>query len=74
LPQATTFPTGYHFPPKHSFLQSARLMLCAYLKWVRTPFGICVTVYWLNVVAWGGMIFLLMCNAGMLQHFLYIVM
>jgi len=28
-----------------------------------TPLGFVVTIYGLNVVAWGGMLFLLLCNA-----------
>lgn len=33
-------------------------------KWVVTPFGILTTIYMLNVIAWGGMLFLLLCNAA----------
>jgi len=29
-----------------------------------TPLGFCITIYGLNIVAWGGMLFLLMCNAA----------
>ena len=32
--------------------------------WVATPRGFFSTVYSLNIVAWGGMLFLLMCNAA----------
>ncbi|KAE8153046.1 hypothetical protein BDV25DRAFT_169588 [Aspergillus avenaceus] len=34
------------------------------LRWICTPLGFLTTIYGLNVVAWGGMIFLLMCNAA----------
>jgi hypothetical protein len=34
------------------------------LRWMVTPKGFSITVYGLNVVAWGGMLFLLMCNAA----------
>ncbi|PYH54674.1 DUF2985 domain-containing protein [Aspergillus niger CBS 101883] len=32
--------------------------------WIATPKGFFITIYSLNVVAWGGMLFLLMCNAA----------
>ncbi|OJJ74822.1 hypothetical protein ASPBRDRAFT_63422, partial [Aspergillus brasiliensis CBS 101740] len=32
--------------------------------WICTPKGFLITIYGLNVVAWGGMLFLLMCNAA----------
>ncbi|RAH84993.1 hypothetical protein BO86DRAFT_386533 [Aspergillus japonicus CBS 114.51] len=36
----------------------------AFLRWAVTPLGFCITIYGLNVVAWGGMLFLLLCNAA----------
>ncbi|GAQ02709.1 1,4-dihydroxy-2-naphthoyl-CoA synthase [Aspergillus lentulus] len=33
-------------------------------RWVLTPLGFAITVYGLNVIAWGGMLFLLLCNAA----------
>ncbi|CAI7657788.1 unnamed protein product [Penicillium crustosum] len=36
----------------------------AFFRWMCTPLGACITIYGLNVVAWGGMLFLLMCNAA----------
>ncbi|KAJ5492818.1 hypothetical protein N7539_001564 [Penicillium diatomitis] len=33
-------------------------------RWIATPKGFLVTIYGLNVVAWGGMLFLLICNAA----------
>ncbi|KAI5804448.1 hypothetical protein EDC01DRAFT_627302 [Geopyxis carbonaria] len=38
--------------------------LAAFWKWFTTPFGFVLTIYMLNVVAWGGMLFLLLCNAS----------
>lgn len=58
------FPNGYHFPPKHSFGESFRLGMAAFWRYVRTPLGFFVVLYGLNVVAWGGMLFLLLCNAA----------
>lgn len=57
---AAPFDNGYHFPPKHSFGQSTKLGLIAFWNYVRTPIGFLVTIYGLNVVAWGGMLFLLL--------------
>ncbi|KAB8259487.1 hypothetical protein BDV32DRAFT_150370 [Aspergillus pseudonomiae] len=34
------------------------------VRWMLTPMGILTTIYALNIVAWGGMLFLLMCNAA----------
>jgi hypothetical protein len=33
-------------------------------KWVLTPKGFLITIYMLNVIAWGGMLFLLLCGAA----------
>lgn len=62
-PAAAPFPNGYHFPPAHSFGHSTKLGLIAFWKYLITPVGFLVTIYGLNVVAWGGMLFLLLCNA-----------
>lgn len=60
-PDATAaFPNGYHFPPKHTFAQSTKTGLIAFWNYFLTPLGFCVTIYGLNVVAWGGMLFLLL--------------
>ncbi|KAG5978900.1 hypothetical protein E4U55_005777 [Claviceps digitariae] len=61
---AAPFDNGYHFPPKHSFGESMRLGAVASWNYVLTPIGFVVTLYGLNVVAWGGMLFLLLCNAS----------
>ncbi|KAG6005512.1 hypothetical protein E4U21_007906 [Claviceps maximensis] len=61
---AVPFDNGYHFPPKHSFAESMKLGTLAFWNYVLTPVGFVVTLYGLNVVAWGGMLFLLLCNAS----------
>ncbi|KAG5928935.1 hypothetical protein E4U42_007640 [Claviceps africana] len=61
---AAPFDNGYHFPPKHSFGESVKLGTVAFWNYVLTPVGFVVTLYGLNVVAWGGMLFLLLCNAA----------
>lgn len=60
---AAPFPNGYHFPPKHSFAQNFKSGSIAFWHYFLTPVGFFVTIYGLNVVAWGGMLFLLLCNA-----------
>jgi hypothetical protein len=35
-----------------------------FLRWLATPFGAFITLYSLNIVAWGGMLFLLLLNAA----------
>ncbi|KAL4862406.1 hypothetical protein BDV12DRAFT_190445 [Aspergillus spectabilis] len=35
----------------------------AFIRCILTPLGFCITIYGLNVIAWGGMLFLLLCNA-----------
>ncbi|EXK75843.1 hypothetical protein FOQG_19393 [Fusarium oxysporum f. sp. raphani 54005] len=59
-PTAAPFVNGYHFPPKHSAWQSTMSGCIAFWNYFLTPLGFCVTIYGLNVVAWGGMIFLLL--------------
>lgn len=61
---AAPFENGYHFPPRHSFVQSTALGLRGFWNYFLTPLGFAVTIYGLNVVAWGGMLFLLLCNAA----------
>ncbi len=58
------FENGYHFPPKYTWQESTRQGLKAFWKFFITPMGFFWTIYGLNVVAWGGMIFLLLCNAS----------
>jgi hypothetical protein len=58
------FDNGYQFPPKHKWTESTVIGLTAFWKFFITPIGFLVTIYGLNVVAWGGMLFLLLCNAS----------
>lgn len=59
-PAAAPFPNGYHFPPKHTAWQSTKTGLISFWNYFLTPLGFCVVIYGLNVVAWGGMLFLLL--------------
>ncbi|KAK0640271.1 hypothetical protein DIS24_g9496 [Lasiodiplodia hormozganensis] len=63
-PPVTEYANGYQPPPKLPWTTSTALALKAYGKWVLTIPGFLITVYGLNVVAWGGMLFLLLCNAS----------
>ncbi|KAI9822004.1 MAG: hypothetical protein M1832_003176 [Thelocarpon impressellum] len=56
--------TGYRPPPKHTWGQATAIGLKGFWRFFITPFGFLVVVYGLNVVAWGGMLFLLLCNAA----------
>lgn len=62
--RTTPFENGYQFPPKHSWIESTVIGAKAFWKFFITPIGFFVTIYGLNVVAWGGMLFLLLCNAS----------
>lgn len=55
---------GYIPPAKVPWTTSTANALKGFWKWFLTPFGFLVTMYGLNVVAWGGMLFLLLCNAS----------
>lgn len=57
-------PSGYLPPPKLPWTTSTGIALKAFWKWFLTPMGFLITLYGLNVVAWGGMLFLLLCNAA----------
>lgn len=58
------FSNGYVPPPKLPWSTSTIIGLRAFWKWFLTPSGFLITLYGLNVVAWGGMLFLLLCNAA----------
>ncbi|KAK3706085.1 hypothetical protein LTR37_012912 [Vermiconidia calcicola] len=58
------YTSGYIPPPKLPWTTSTWIGLKAFWKWFITPFGFLLTLYGLNVVAWGGMLFLLLCNAS----------
>jgi hypothetical protein len=58
------YTNGYVPPPKIPWKESTVIGLKGFWKWFRTPTGFLITLYGLNVVAWGGMLFLLLCNAA----------
>ena len=58
------YPNGYKFPPKHTWGEAIVIGLQGLWRFTLTPIGFFVVVYGLNVVAWGGMLFLLLCGAG----------
>jgi hypothetical protein len=58
------YPNGYQFPPKHTKWQSVQIGLKAYWKFLWTWFGFLLTIYALNVVAWGGMLFLVLIGGA----------
>ncbi|KAF2221908.1 hypothetical protein BDZ85DRAFT_201220 [Elsinoe ampelina] len=64
LQKRGTIPNGFIEPPKVPWTKSTAIALTAFFKWFITPFGFLVTIYGLNVVAWGGMLFLLLLNAA----------
>jgi hypothetical protein len=55
---------GYYVPPKVPWTTSTAIGLRGFFRWVLTPVGFLITLYCCNVVAWGGMLFLLLCNAS----------
>ncbi|QDS73588.1 hypothetical protein FKW77_001397 [Venturia effusa] len=60
----SAYPNGYTPPPKLPFKTSFKIGFVAFCKWCMTPLGFAIFIYGLNVVAWGGMLFLLLCNAA----------
>ena len=58
------YPTGYKFPPKHTWGEATVIGLKAFWKFTITPLGFLIVLYGLNVVAWGGMLFLLLIGGG----------
>jgi len=56
--------SGDSLQPKVTWTRSTIIGLRAFWRWFCTPFGFLVTIYALNVVAWGGMLFLLLLNAA----------
>lgn len=57
------YANGYQFPPKHTKAQAFRIAAIGSWKFVTTPFGFLLTIYALNIVAWGGMLFLILIRA-----------
>lgn len=65
LTESGTYPNGYKFPPKHTWQQSCSIGFKAFLKFTFTTWvGALVTFYAVQVIGWGGMIFLLLCGGG----------
>jgi hypothetical protein len=63
--ESGAFPNGYRFPPKHTWKEATAIGFRAFLKftfgsWV----GFLIVFYCVQVIGWGGMIFLLLCTAG----------
>lgn len=58
------YPNGYKFPAKHSWGEATVIGLKAFWKFTITPLGFLIVLYGLNVVAWGGMLFLLLIGGG----------
>jgi len=59
------YPNGYRFPPKHTRREALAIGCRASIRFpFKSIFNFLLVVYGLNVVAWGGMIFLLLCGAG----------
>ncbi|KAG7008671.1 alpha-L-rhamnosidase C [Physcia stellaris] len=58
------YPNGYKFPPKHTWGEATLIGLKGFWKFFITPLGFLITIYGLNVVAWGGMLFLLLIGGG----------
>lgn len=57
------YENGYQFPPKHTWKQATVIALHGSWNFIRTPFGFILTIYALNIVAWGGMLFLILIRA-----------
>jgi hypothetical protein len=51
-------------PPKVPWKRATAIALKAFWKWFLTPSGFLITLYGLNVVAWGAMLFFLLLNAA----------
>ena len=58
------YPNGYKPPPKHTWAQATAIAAKGFWRFFCTPVGFLITIYGLNVVAWGGMLFLLLINAA----------
>lgn len=58
------YDNGYHFPPRYTTKESFMHGLRAFGHYLITPTGFLVVLYGANIVAWGGMLFLLLCNAS----------
>ncbi|KAI9852668.1 MAG: hypothetical protein M1838_006125 [Thelocarpon superellum] len=63
-PTEHVYANGYKFPPKHTWGEATLIGLKSFWRFALTPLGFLIVIYGLNVVAWGGMLFLLLCNAS----------
>lgn len=60
-----TFPNGYKFPPKHTWSEACSIGFRAFLNFTfRSWVGFLIVFYCVQVIGWGGMIFLLLCGAA----------
>lgn len=58
------YPNGYKFPPKLTRTEALKIGFIGFCKYTITPLGFIVVIYCLNIVAWGGMLFLLLVGGG----------
>lgn len=58
------YPNGYKFPPKHTRAEATKIGFKAFCRYAITIQGFLVVIYCLNIVAWGGMLFLLLIGGG----------
>ncbi|GMG07293.1 unnamed protein product [Aspergillus oryzae] len=56
--------TQFNSPTDGASPSTVRTGLKCFWNWLKTPLGMLTTIYGLNVIAWGGMLFLLICNAA----------
>jgi hypothetical protein len=63
-PLTEPFDNGYHFPPKYTTMEATKQFFITSWNFITTFWGFFWFIYGLNVVAWGGMLFLLLCNAS----------
>ena len=58
------FSSGYIPPAKIPWATATWIGFKGFIRWFITPAGFLITIYCLNIVAWGGMLFLLLCGAA----------
>lgn len=63
--ESGTYPNGYHFPPKHTKKEAISIGFKAFIRFTfGSIFGFLVVFYAVQVVGWGGMIFILLCGGA----------
>lgn len=67
LEQAVTESEADLLPPKASWPQATKHGLYAFWKFLITPTGFLITLYGINVVGWGAMLFFLLLKVGPMQ-------